>query len=64
MRINHNWTGFLISPLIRLTDSGLTFSRSAGMETPASSAARCEHWPAGEDRMAKAAPSIEIDPIH
>ena len=49
MRINHNWTGFLISPLIRLTDSGLTFSRSAGMETSASSVARCEHWPTTEN---------------
>ena len=63
MRINHNWTGFLISPLIRLTDSGLTFSGSAGMETSASSAARCGHWPAGENRRSKAAPSLEINPI-
>ena len=33
------------------------------METSASSAARCEHWPAGENRRSKAAPSLEINPI-
>ena len=35
--VNHNWSGFLLVVANKRIDFGLTFSRNAGMETPASS---------------------------